>query len=157
MALDAIDWTVLDALQSEGRTTWSALARATGLSVPAVTERVKRLQECGAITAFGARVEAARVGYGVTALIGITVAQPAKTRFLRFLEGLPEVLECHHVTGADSYVMKLIALDVAHLERLIAQINPYGETRTSIVMSTAIAPRAIRRPPQPESQRRPRR
>lgn len=70
---------------------WSALARATGLSVPAVTERVKRLQECGAITAFGARVEAARVGYGVT------------------------------------------------------------------VMSTAIAPRTIRRLPQPASQRRPRR
>ena len=68
--------------------------------------------------------------------------QPGKAKFTKLLETIPEVLECYHVTGADSYVMKVVAIDMQHLERLIARINIYGETRTSIVMSTVIAARA---------------
>jgi Lrp/AsnC family leucine-responsive transcriptional regulator len=144
--MDDLDWKLLEQLQMDGRATFTALAKTVGLSVPAVTERVKRLEENGVIEGVAARVNSYKVGYQVSALIGITVAQPAKGKFAKVLEGIPEVLECYHVTGADSYVMKLVAKDVAHLEQLIARINLYGETRTSIVMSTTIAPRPLLKP-----------
>lgn len=144
--MDTIDWQLLDALQIDGRATLTALAKQVGLSVPAVTERVRKLEDEGVIAGVVARVSPQAAGYGVTALIGITVAQPSKARFTKFLDGIAEVLECHHVTGADSYVMKVVATSVEHLEQLIARINIYGETRTSIVMSTTIPPRPLKRP-----------
>lgn len=152
--MDKIDWLLLDALQLDGRATLTSLAKQVGLSVPAVTERIRKLEEDGVITDVIARVSPRAAGYGVTALIGITVAQPSKSRSTKVLEGMPEVLECLHVTGADSYVMKLVATSVEHLEQLIAKINLYGETRTSIVMSTTIPSRPIRQPDTEMSPRR---
>jgi len=144
--MDDLDWKLLELLQHNGRMTYTELARHVKLSVPTVTERVKRLEDAGVIEGYVARVNPVAAGYPVSALIGITVAQPAKAKFLKLLETIPEVLECHHVTGADSYVMRLAATSVADLERLIERINLYGETRTSIMMSTPIAARALGRP-----------
>ena len=147
--MDDLDWKLLALLQQNGRMTYTDLGRQVRLSVPAVTDRVKRLEEAGIIEGYTARINVAAAGYAVSALIGITVPQPAKAKFLKFLEAIPEVLECHHVTGADSYVMRLVALSLADLERLIGRINLYGETRTSIVMSTPISPRGLQQPPAP--------
>lgn len=145
--MDELDWKVLALLQRDGRTTYTELARQVHLSVPAVTERVKRLEEAGVVEGYTARVNPAAAGYLVTALIAITVLQPGKAKFLKVLEAIPEVLECHHVTGADSYIMRLVAVSMADLERLIGKINIYGETRTSIIMSTPLPARALERPP----------
>lgn len=144
--MDDLDWKVLSLLQNNARMTYTELARQIQLSVPAVTERVKRLEEAGVIEGYTAKINAAAAGYPVSALIAITVPQPAKAKFLKLMESIPEVLECHHVTGADSYILRLVAVSVADLERLIERINLYGETRTSIVMSTPLPPRALRRP-----------
>lgn len=145
--MDELDWNLLALLQRDGRMTYTELARQVGLSVPAVTERVKRLEEAGVIEGYAARVNPVAAGYGVTALIAITVPQPGKAKFLKVLEAIPEVLECHHVTGADSYIMRLAAVSMADLERLIGRINLYGETRTSIIMSTPLPSRPLERPP----------
>ncbi|AJY09806.1 Lrp/AsnC family transcriptional regulator [Burkholderia dolosa] len=145
--MDEPDWKILALLQANGRISYTELARQVHLSVPAVTERVKRLEAAGVIEGYTARVNPAAAGYPVTALIGITVPQPAKAKFLALLDTIPEVVECHHVTGADSYVMRFVAVGMAHLEQLIGRINLYGETRTSIVMSTPLAPRGLARPP----------
>ncbi|QCX51766.1 Lrp/AsnC family transcriptional regulator [Ralstonia pseudosolanacearum] len=145
--MDELDWKVLALLQHNGRMTYTELARQVHLSVPAVTERIKRLEEAGVIEGYAARINPVAAGYAVSALIGITVPQPAKAKFLKLLSTIPGVLECHHVTGADSYVMRLVAVSMADLERLIERINLYGETRTSIVMSTPLAARGLERPP----------
>ncbi|MBU6489395.1 MAG: Lrp/AsnC family transcriptional regulator [Burkholderiales bacterium] len=145
--MDESDWKILALLQGNGRMTYTDLARQVQLSVPAVTERVKRLEEGGVIEGYAARVNPAAAGYVMTALIAITVQQPGKARFLKLLDTIPEVIECHHVTGADSYIMRLVAVSMADLERLIGQINLYGETRTSIIMSTPLPARALQRPP----------
>lgn len=145
--MDELDWKLLALLQHNGRMSYTELGRQIHLSVPAVTERVKRLEETGVIEGYSATINPVAAGYAVSALIGITVSQPAKAKFLKLLESIPEVLECHHVTGADSYVLRLVAVSLADLERLIERINLYGETRTSIVMSTPIAARALRQPP----------
>lgn len=142
--IDPKSWQLLLALQRDGRASLKVLAAAAGLSIPATAERLKRLQDAGVVAGIGAELDAARAGYTVRAIIGITVAgHPAKKAFLDRLRRAAEVLECHHVAGADSYLMTVVAEDLAALERFLASINGWGETRTSIVFSTPIARRGL--------------
>lgn len=146
MELDASAWKLLLALQDDARAALKALAQACGLSVAATAERLKRLQESGVVQRYAAELDPAACGYPVRAIVGITVAQPGKKALLQRLERAPEVLECHHVAGADSYVMTVVAASLPALEAFISSINMYGETRTSIVFSTPIPRRGVVRP-----------
>ncbi len=143
LQLDAKAWALLMALQDDGRAPLKTLAMAAGLSVPATVERIRRLKDAGVVRAVGAELDPALAGYPVRAIVGITVQQPGKKAFLDKLRRAPEVLECHHVAGADSYVMTVVARSLGDLERFLASINGYGETRTSIVFSTPIARRGL--------------
>jgi Lrp/AsnC family leucine-responsive transcriptional regulator len=129
---------ILMALQQDGRMSFTELAKQAGLSLPATIERVNRLEDAGVIQGYGARINRAALGYPISALIGITTPEPHKKKLLETLKGCHEVIECHHVTGADSYVIKVSFTSIAHLETFVATINRFGETRTSIVMSSAI-------------------
>ena len=144
--LDDKAWRLLQALQADARSPLKELAAAAGLSIPATAERLHKLEDAGVIRGYRAEVDAESAGYGVQALVGITTAQPHKRRFLEKLQGLPQVLECHHVTGADSYVMTVVARSIGELEAFLGSINGYGETRTSIVMSTPIPRRGLQPP-----------
>lgn len=144
--LDDKAWRLIQALQADGRQSLKVLAQAAGLSLPATAERLKRLEEAGVIGGVHAEVPPAAVGYAVRAIIGINVSQPGKKKLIHKLTTMPEVLECHHVSGADSYVMTVVAIDLPHLEDLIASINVYGETRTSIVFSTPVPRRGVAKP-----------
>ncbi|PXX46334.1 Lrp/AsnC family transcriptional regulator [Aquitalea magnusonii] len=146
MEIDSKAWKILECLQQDARLSLTELARAVAMSVPAVSERVKRLEEAGVIQGYHARLSPAKAGYTLSAMVGITVAQPYKKKLLQLLEDMPEVLECHHVTGADSYLFRLLARDVGHLETLVARVNHLGETRTSIILSTPITARPLRAP-----------
>ncbi|GGY28218.1 Lrp/AsnC family transcriptional regulator [Paludibacterium paludis] len=110
-----------------------------------IAERLRRPEDAGVIEGYHARVAARRLGYPLMARIGITVPQPKKNAFIAFLEGLPEVLECHHVTGGDSYsyLFRVAARDTEHLETLVGTLSHPGETRTSLILSTPIPPRAL--------------
>jgi Lrp/AsnC family leucine-responsive transcriptional regulator len=144
--LDDKAWRLLEALQADARQPLKSLAEAAGLSLPATAERLKRLEAAGVITGAYAEVAPAAVGYDVRAIVAINVPQPGKKKLIAKLAAMPEVLECHHVSGADSYLMTIVAIDLAHLEALIAGIHVYGETRTSIVFSTPVARRGLARP-----------
>lgn len=141
--LDDIAWRLLRALQEDARAPLKTLAQAAGLSVAATAERLKRLQDAGIAQRFSVEVDAAKAGYPVKAIVGITATQPGKKALLDRLRQAPEVLECHHVAGADSYTMTVVATGLADLERFIGTINGYGETRTSIVFSTPIERRGV--------------
>ncbi|WP_284619815.1 Lrp/AsnC family transcriptional regulator [Aquabacterium humicola] len=145
-AIDDKAWRLLAALQADGRQPLKALAATAGLSIAATAERLKRLQDAGIVRGVHAELDAAALGWGVRAIVGITVLQPQKQPLLAKLRAMPEVIECHHVTGADSYLMDVFARDLPDLERFLASINGWGETRTSIVLSTPIARRALARP-----------
>lgn len=143
LQLDPKAWALLMALQEDGRAPLKTLAQAAGLSVPATVERLKRLQDSGVVRGLIAELAPESCGYPVKAVIGISVQQPGKQALLDKLRQSPEVLECLHVAGADSYLMQVVARSLADLERFIATINVYGETRTSIVFSTPIARRGL--------------
>jgi Lrp/AsnC family leucine-responsive transcriptional regulator len=143
VSLDDKAWQLLLALQQDGRAPLKSLAAAAGLSIPATAERLKRLQDAGVVRGVSAEVDAVAAGYAVRAIVGITVLQPGKKAFLDKLRRAAEVLECHHVAGADSYLMTVVARDLPDLERFLGSINGYGETRTSIVFSTPIPRRGL--------------
>ncbi|WP_066266371.1 Lrp/AsnC family transcriptional regulator [Hydrogenophaga palleronii] len=144
--LDDKAWKLLQALQADGRAPLKTLAEAAGLSIAATAERLKRLQEAGVVRGVHADLDPAKVGLPIQALIGITVGQPHKQAFLKALRARNEVLECHHVTGADSYMMSVAVVNMSALESFLGDINRWGETRTAIVMSTPIFRRGLRRP-----------
>jgi Lrp/AsnC family transcriptional regulator, leucine-responsive regulatory protein len=143
LQLDDKAWLLLLALQEDGRAPLKALAEAADLSVPATAERLKRLKDAGVVRSVSADVDAVSAGYTVRAIVGITVQQPGKKAFLDRLRRAAEVLECHHVAGADSYLLTVVARDLVDLERFLASVNGYGETRTSIVFSTPIPRRGL--------------
>ncbi len=143
LQLDTKAWALLMALQEDGRAPLKTLALAAGLSVPATVERLKRLKDAGVIRSVGAELDPAQAGYPVRAIVGVTVQQPGKKAFLDKLRRAPEVLECHHVAGADSYIVTVVSRSLAQLEHFLGSINGYGETRTSIVFSTPIARRGL--------------
>ncbi|WP_374676527.1 Lrp/AsnC family transcriptional regulator [Ideonella sp.] len=143
LALDDRAWRLLQALQADGRAPLKTLAAAAGLSIPATVERLRRLEAAGVVRGVHAALDPAAAGYPVQAIVGITVHQPGKQPFLQRLQAAPEVIECHHVAGADSYLITVVARSLADLEAFLASVNPWGETRTSIVFSTPIARRGL--------------
>ncbi|HWW04971.1 Lrp/AsnC family transcriptional regulator [Collimonas sp.] len=148
MNIDAKACKILAAIQRDGRISLKALADECGLSLPATSERLKRLEESGVVTGYRAELNAQAVGYGVMAIIGMTTVQTYKAKLITLLQSMPEVLECLHVTGQDSFLLRVRTTDISHLERLVASINHLGETRTSIVMSEPIPLRPISLPAQ---------
>jgi Lrp/AsnC family leucine-responsive transcriptional regulator len=144
--LDDVAWHLLDALQTDGRAPLKTLAVSAGLSIAATAERLKRLQDLGPIRAIAADVDAVKAGYPLKAIVGITVTKASKRALIEKLRKAPEVIECHHVAGADSYMMIVVVQSLAELERFLGTINVYGETHTSIVFSTPIERRGIVKP-----------
>lgn len=146
MNIDGKGWKILDAVQRDGRISLKALADDAGLSLPATSERLKRLEEAGVIEGYRAMLSPEAVGYSIMAVIGITAPQPKKPQLVALLKTRPEVIECLHVTGQDSFLLRVVARDIRHLEHFVGSINHFGETRTSIVMSQPIALRALEEP-----------
>ncbi len=141
--LDATGWRLLQALQQDARLSFSELGRMVGLSPPAATERVRRMEEAGIITGYQAQVSPEKVGLPLMALIELTTSPEKYTQVIALIQDIPEVLECHHVTGNCSLAMKVVAISINHLEDLIGKLSQFGHTSTSIVLSSPIAPRGI--------------
>jgi Lrp/AsnC family leucine-responsive transcriptional regulator len=141
MELDDLDIKILSLLAGQGRMTWSELAGQLGLSPPAAADRVKRLEERGIITGYSARLNAERLGLDLTAFIAVTLDQPRHRQgFLDAVRANPTILECHHVTGDDDYLLKVRCRTTSRLEGLISEelkaIEGVLKTRTLIVLST---------------------
>jgi Lrp/AsnC family leucine-responsive transcriptional regulator len=142
--LDAVDRKILRLLATDGRSSYQAVADEVGLSRPAVMERVKRLEEAGYISGYGARVDRVKAGFPVTAFVAVRYANSdyvGDEPRMREMEKHPGVLECHHVAGEDCYVLKVAAPDLERLQDLLRDLrgpSPTVEmsTRTTIVLGT---------------------
>ena len=142
--LDAVSWRILCELQDNARLSFSELGRRVGLTPPAVAERVRRLEDAGVITGYRLELNVERLGLPLVAFIRLasrgsqTVAEVSQG-----MADLSEVLECHHVTGEDCYILKVAVESVRHLEALLERLLRFGSTTTSIVISTPVARRVI--------------
>ena len=112
----------------------SALARRVKMSAPAVTERVQRLERAGVITGYRLEVAPAALGLPVTALARIRPAAGELSKVAELARSLPQVTECHRITGEDCFLIKVSTPAVQELETLLDQFLIYGQTVTSIVV-----------------------
>ncbi len=149
--LDEIGWKILRELQENARVSFAELGRRVSLSIPAVTERVRRMEDAGIISGYHAEVDAEKIGLPITAFIRMNIVGDMTPRLTAFLKELPEISECHRGTGGDSFIMKVNVASVHHLERLIDRLLPFGTTTTSIVLSSPVAKRNLERPTTPDS------
>ena len=140
LELDEIDLNLLSLLQEDCRTSLVRLGEEVGLSAPAVLERIKKLEAAGIVTGYRAILDARRLGLDITAFIGVLITHPSRIGdFERQVVALRDVLECHHVTGEYTLLLKVKTVNTSSLERLISQIRSLdGVTRTEtmIVLST---------------------
>ena len=137
--LDAIDHRLLEELQRDARLPFAELGRRIGLSTPSVSERVKKMEESGVIAGYHAEVRPEKVGLLMTAFVKVSVAGDRLTRFAKLVTEVPEVLECHRVTGNESYIIHVAVEDAAHLEEVIDSLMPYVSTNTSMIMASPIS------------------
>ncbi|MEO3977469.1 Lrp/AsnC family transcriptional regulator [Streptomyces sp. CAU 1734] len=142
---DATDWRILDALQSDGRASFTELARTVAMSASAVTERVRRLEEAGVITGYTAVVDGERLGLSVLAFVRLRYPNGNYKPFHDLLETTPEILEAHHVTGDDCFVLKVATRSMRHLEEVTGRIGALGSVTTSVVYSSPLPRRAVSR------------
>jgi len=143
--LDDIGWHILHELQENARISFAELGRRVGLSIPAVTERVHRMEDAGIITGYHAEVNPEKVGYPITAFIRMNISGNVSGKIVALVGELTEVSECHRGTGGDSFIMKVRVSSVAHLEQVIEKLLPYGTTTTSIVLSSPVTKRFLER------------
>lgn len=144
--IDETDWRILEELQANGRITFTELGRRVSLTAPAVAERVRRLEESGIISGFRAHLDPSRVGYPIIAFVTWTAAGPDCAHLGDVAKEIPEIMECHRITGETSYILKVAARSVQHLEQLIDRLMPYGSTITSLVLSSPVIHRPLAPP-----------
>lgn len=138
--LDKIDVQILETLQRHGRTKRNDLADAVGLSIPSVSERLRKLEENGIITGFHAVLDPKKLGKDITAFIFVTMdTSKHYASLLDHASSMDEVLEIHAITGDGSHLLKIRTANTASLEKLLARIQAWTgvlSTRTNLVLST---------------------
>jgi Lrp/AsnC family leucine-responsive transcriptional regulator len=136
--IDDIARKLLDELQKDARTSYAELGRRVGLSPSATAERLRHLEEGGVIRGYRADIDPAFFGLSITAIIRMTCDGDHYNRFVTFLGSCEEVRECHHVTGSDALMIKVLVGSIEELEQLVMKFLRYGVPTTSIVLSTPL-------------------
>ncbi|HEY1211305.1 MAG TPA: Lrp/AsnC family transcriptional regulator [Terracidiphilus sp.] len=141
--LDPIGWHILAELQDDARIHFSELGRRVGLSTPAVIERVHRMEEAGIITGYRVEIDREKVGRPVCAFIRVRVIGDLITRVIAIAREMPEVQECHHIAGEDTFLLKVFVPKPEALENIIQKFMPYVATTSMIVFSSPVTRRNI--------------
>jgi len=142
-ALDPVNLRLLDELSRNPRITMSELARRLGMSSPAVTERVQRLEAGGIITGYRVDLDPRALGWPVAAFVRIRPGPGQLTRIAELAQRTPEVVECHRITGEDCFLMKVYVTEIDKLEDVLDRFLMYGQTTSSIVQSSPVPARPL--------------
>jgi Lrp/AsnC family transcriptional regulator, leucine-responsive regulatory protein len=132
--LDPTDVAIIEALQQNGRLGISELGRKIGLSQPATSERVKRLEERGVIAGYMARIAPSALGLNMMAVIRLRTTHEFIQRCLKQFAAMPQVIEVLRLTGEDCFMLKVIVPTPSELETIVDSIGKYGAVTTSLVL-----------------------
>jgi Lrp/AsnC family leucine-responsive transcriptional regulator len=140
---DATNLELLVLLQENPRAPISQLARKIGMSNPAVKERVLRLQESGILSGFRLELNPKELGYQVMAFVRMRPLPGHLNKVAELAQSIPEVTECHRITGEDCFIMKVYLKEISNLDRVLDRFLAHGQTTTSIVQSSPVPARSL--------------
>jgi Lrp/AsnC family leucine-responsive transcriptional regulator len=139
MKLDSIHSNILILLQENARISNTEIAKQVGISSPAVSERIKKMEDIGIISDYHAKVDYNMLGYGLRALITVRAFMGRLKPFLHHVKSYKEVVNCYRITGNENIVMEVVFENQHHLEKFIDELITYGETKTQIILSNVVA------------------
>jgi Lrp/AsnC family leucine-responsive transcriptional regulator len=143
LLLDDRNIALLRLLHADPRISVAALARRVGMSAPAVRERVLRLEEAGVIQGYRLEIDPRALGYPIAAFVRVRPMPGKLPKIAELARRLPEVVECHRVTGEDCFIMKIYLDSLDGMNRILDQFLAYGQTTTSLIQSSPVPPRGL--------------
>ncbi|MFD1412827.1 Lrp/AsnC family transcriptional regulator [Oceanobacillus jeddahense] len=141
--IDEINFKILQELQVEPRLTMTELGRRVGLSSPSVTERVRRLEESEVIKGYSLDLNPVALGLPIGVYIRIRPNSGKLSIISKLALSIPEVVECHRVTGEDCFILKVYIPAIDQLDRILDQFLLYGSTTTTIIQSSPVPMRPL--------------
>jgi Lrp/AsnC family transcriptional regulator, leucine-responsive regulatory protein len=141
--LDATDNAIIQLLQADGRMSTAELARAITMSASSTADRVRRLTDEGVIRGYRAVIDPAALGYPLTAFVRLRVASPAGKAFYELLENTPQILEAHHITGEDCFLLKVLGRSMPDLEDVTEKLATFGQITTNIAFRSPVRDRSL--------------
>jgi Lrp/AsnC family transcriptional regulator, leucine-responsive regulatory protein len=143
LKLDPIDKKILEKLQANAKITNSQLAQEIGLSPAPTLERVRKLENLGLIKSYHAQIDTAKLGLGVSIFVQISLSSHKKNQIKSFVDKInkiPEVVECHHITGVGDFLLKVVTKDITSYQELILEklvdIDEIGNMQSMVILST---------------------
>ena len=144
MIIDSLNWKILKCLQLNARQSNVEIGKQVGISSPAVSERIKKMEDAGVIQSYNALVSPYETGYQLKAIITLRAFMGMLKPFLEKVKTYDEVINCYRITGNENFVMEVVLKHQKHLESFIDQLIVYGETKTQIVLSHVIKQNQIK-------------
>jgi Lrp/AsnC family transcriptional regulator, leucine-responsive regulatory protein len=142
--LDEVGRNLLSVLQQDARLSYAELGRRIGLSPAATAERLRRLEESGIIKGYRVELDLEALGLPVLAIVRMSCDGARYRPFLKAVETMERVVECHHVAGGDAFVLKVAAGSVRELEKVVEKLLDFGVPTTSFVFSSPVERRTLR-------------
>jgi len=143
MSIDSLNWKILKCLQENARQSNAEIGRQVGITSPAVSERIKKMEDLGIIENHITLISPFEVGYQLKALITLHAFMGKLKPFLEKVKTYDEVVNCYRITGNENIVMEVVLRNQKHLEMFIDQLIAYGESKTQIVLSHVVKNKAI--------------
>lgn len=140
---DPINRKILIELQQRPRLSMTELGRRVGLTSPAAAERVRRLEERGVIRSYVVDIDPAALGLPISAFVRVRPNAGQLPQLIEVARSIPEVVECHRVTGEDCLIIRVHLPDLEQLDRVLDAFLAYGSTTTSLVQSSPVPRRAL--------------
>ncbi|MBV7268457.1 Lrp/AsnC family transcriptional regulator [Winogradskyella luteola] len=138
MSIDGLNWKILKCLQEHARMSNAEIGRRVGISSPAVSERIKKMEDAEIIEGYTTFVSPFKAGYQLKAIVTLRAFMGMLKPFLEKVKTYDEVVNCYRITGNENIVMEVVLKNQKHLESFIDQLITYGETKTQIVLSHVV-------------------
>ncbi|GAA4818314.1 Lrp/AsnC family transcriptional regulator [Litoribaculum gwangyangense] len=143
MIIDSLNSKILKCLQENARLSNAEIGRQVGISSPAVSERIKKMEDMGIIEGYKALVSPFEIGYQLKAIITLRAFMGKLKPFLEKVKTYDEVINCYRITGDENIVMEVVLKNNKHLESFIDQLITYGESKTQIVLSRVVKQKEV--------------
>lgn len=141
MKMDKSNWLILEKLQRNARVPLTEISKKVSLSSPSVAERIQKMEDAGIIDGYSAKINMENLGYSLGVYISIKIRFGQVKNFEEYIKTVPEICECHKLTGHDCMLMKGYVINPKHLESLNERLTVYGELTTSLILSSIVSER----------------